>query len=179
MLQSPTFPSILYPYPDHTHHQRPMPTHAHPQHDMCPHMTTHAIQIAPMYSTMVTLPIILPITSHPCQPMNNIIAYMPTQNPWAWVWAPNAGLWYVPSHSIRLDKVSYATIFFSDSKHRVDAKLVEVGINIAMFFVILSLQMEHLLVLAKETPLIAGRSYNIDRHTKDHHITLNQHCASL
>jgi len=28
--------------------------------------------------------------AHPCPPMNNIIAPMPTQNPWAWawVWAP-------------------------------------------------------------------------------------------
>ena len=25
--------------------------------------------------------------------MNNNIAPMPTQNPWAWVWAPNVGLW--------------------------------------------------------------------------------------
>jgi hypothetical protein len=24
--------------------------------------------------------------------MNNNIAPMPTQNPWAWVWAPNVGL---------------------------------------------------------------------------------------
>ena len=36
--QSPTF-SFEYPYPDHTHQQRPMPT--------------HAIQIAPMYSKIV------------------------------------------------------------------------------------------------------------------------------
>src|ERR1700684_1120128 len=26
--------------------------------------------------------------AHPCPPMNNNIAPMPTQNPWAWVWAP-------------------------------------------------------------------------------------------
>ena len=30
-----------------------------------------------------------------CPPMNNNIAPMPTQNPWAWeVWAPNAKLWF-------------------------------------------------------------------------------------
>jgi hypothetical protein len=27
-----------------------------------------------------------------CPPMSNNIALMPTQNPWAWVWAPNVGL---------------------------------------------------------------------------------------
>jgi hypothetical protein len=30
--------------------------------------------------------------AHPCPPMNNNIAPMPTQNPCAWVWAPNVGL---------------------------------------------------------------------------------------
>jgi hypothetical protein len=32
--------------------------------------------------------------AYPCPPMNNNIAPMPTQNPWAWawVWAPNVGL---------------------------------------------------------------------------------------
>jgi hypothetical protein len=34
--------------------------------------------------------------AHPCPPMNNNIAPMPTQNPWAWawVWAPNVGLYF-------------------------------------------------------------------------------------
>jgi hypothetical protein len=33
--------------------------------------------------------------AHPCPPMTNKIAPMPTQNPWAWVWAPNVGLWCI------------------------------------------------------------------------------------
>ena len=80
--QSPTFPSNLYPY--HTHQQ--------------PSMPTHVIQIAPMYSKIITLPII----SHPCPPMNNNITPMPTQNPWAWtwVWAPNVGLCYPPTYIV-------------------------------------------------------------------------------
>jgi hypothetical protein len=31
-----------------------------------------------------------------CPPMINNIAPMPTQNPWAWVWAPNVGLYPSP-----------------------------------------------------------------------------------
>jgi hypothetical protein len=34
--------------------------------------------------------------AHPCPPM-------PTQNPWAWMWAPNVGLWYL--HNLCTPKI--------------------------------------------------------------------------
>ena len=68
----------MYPHQDHTHrhHHRPMPT--------------HAIQIAPMYSKIVTLPII----SHSCPPKTHGHGWI-----WAWVWAPNVGLWWLAHHN--------------------------------------------------------------------------------
>ena len=36
--------------------------------------------------------------AHPRPPMNNNIAPMPTQNPWAWIWAPNVGLCFTHEH---------------------------------------------------------------------------------
>ena len=66
-LLEPNIFFVLYPYPNHTHQQWPMPI--------------HALQIVPMYSIFVTLPII----SHPCPPKTH-------GHEWAWVWAPNVGL---------------------------------------------------------------------------------------
>ena len=61
----------------HPYHDKciPMPTHAHPCYSNCAHVLKNCNitnNIAPIYA-------------HPCLPMNNNIAPMPTQNPWAWV----------------------------------------------------------------------------------------------
>ena len=72
------FVPIPRPHPSTT-------TYAHPCPPIAWHVPTHAIQIAPMYSKIVTLPII----SHPCPPKTH-------GHGWAWAWAPNVGLcWHV------------------------------------------------------------------------------------
>ena len=48
-LLEPNISFAFVPYPDHTHHQRPMPTHSMTCAHLCPPMPTHAIQIAPVY----------------------------------------------------------------------------------------------------------------------------------
>jgi hypothetical protein len=47
LIRAQHFPSNLYPYPDHNHHQQPMPTHAHPQHDMRPPMPPMLFKLRP------------------------------------------------------------------------------------------------------------------------------------
>jgi hypothetical protein len=37
------FPSNLYPYPYHNHHQRPMPTHAHPSYSNCARLFNNCV----------------------------------------------------------------------------------------------------------------------------------------
>jgi hypothetical protein len=58
--------------------------------------TLHPRSLTPIWSWMQGCTKPWTIISHPCPPMNNNIAPMPTQNPWAWVWAPNIGLWFMP-----------------------------------------------------------------------------------
>ena len=60
------------------------PYHAYPCPPIAWQLPTHAIQIVPMYSKNVTLPIILSIISHPCPLKTH-------GHGWAWVWAPNVG----------------------------------------------------------------------------------------
>jgi hypothetical protein len=115
------FPSNLYPYPNHNHQHRSMPTHAiqiAPVYQkLClPTYTrswldqTHkrsfiVIGFSPKRFLVSVFPTSKKFDSdleldagvhktdaHPCPPMNNNIAPMATQNPWAWVWAPNVGL---------------------------------------------------------------------------------------
>ena len=58
-------------------------THTTPiSSDLCPPML---FKFAPMYSKIVTLPIKLPIISHPCPPKSH---------EHGWAWAPNVGLCY-------------------------------------------------------------------------------------
>ena len=75
--------------------------------DLCPPMPTHAIQITPMYSKIITLPII----SHMCPPKTR-------GHGWAWVWAPNVGLCDIlllpPSPQIPCDS-SKGPIFVIDN----------------------------------------------------------------
>ena len=67
--------------------------------------------------------------------MNNNIEPMPTQNPWAWVWAPNVGLCYAYKASIRLcgpyvvTLISWTPILFQWYLARIVILRYEIGLR--------------------------------------------------